>query len=285
MSRRGWLATGFCRNPTLSSARLSVKDAGSSMGTLAYMAPEQARDATSVDHRADIYSLGCTFYALVTGRPPFHAKTVKEMMDQHRTAPFPQARSVHADIPEAMDRIIARMTARDAAGRHAVLGEAIAELEKCTATAENRLALASEQNIGRLNMILRGFNPASLLPLRRFGPVALAGLAFVLVLVLALVIEEFSALKVPVNGSSFRSLAPGIVGMLILASVFASGWRCSLVAIPAALVCLLGPSFGIPNLGFAQGDCWLSALAAIAMLVVGGLAIRQIERGKTRATV
>jgi eukaryotic-like serine/threonine-protein kinase len=173
-------------NPALSSAGVSVTDAGSSMGTPAYMAPEQARDATSVDHRADIYSLGCTFYALLTGRPPFHAKTVKEMMDQHRTAAFPQAHALHADIPEAMDRIIARMTARDAAGRYADLGEAIADLEKCTAVAESRQALASEQNLGRLNAILTSFNSASLLPVRRFGPLALAGLALVLILVLLL---------------------------------------------------------------------------------------------------
>ena len=58
------------------------------MGTPAYMAPEQARDAANVDHRADIYSLGCTLYVLVTGRPPFQGKTALEVITKHATEPI-----------------------------------------------------------------------------------------------------------------------------------------------------------------------------------------------------
>src|SRR5207244_415762 len=54
------------------------------MGTPAYMPPEQAADAAHGDVRADIYSLGCTLYDLVTGRPPFEGKTVEEVLTKHQ---------------------------------------------------------------------------------------------------------------------------------------------------------------------------------------------------------
>lgn len=251
-------------NPALSSARVSVTDAGSSMGTPAYMAPEQARDATSVDHRADIYSLGCTFFALLTGRPPFQANTVKEMMAQHRTAPFPQARAVHADIPAAMDRIIARMTARDAAGRYADLGEAIADLEQCSAIAETRQALASEQNIERLNAVLRSFNSASLVPVRRFGPPALAALALVVVLVLLLLGKltlasavVVAAMTAPLAANLFAGWTQGAspVGRRLRSLLLGSRWTEWLVwgvgaLLLAAIVFVLG-----------LGVWWLVAIA------------------------
>src|SRR5579863_1874887 len=65
----------------------SMTGAASAMGTPAYMAPEQAKDAASVDARADIYSLGCALYDLLTGRPPFTGATAVEVITKHATAP------------------------------------------------------------------------------------------------------------------------------------------------------------------------------------------------------
>ncbi|HBJ38248.1 MAG TPA: hypothetical protein DDZ51_26535 [Planctomycetaceae bacterium] len=62
---------------------------GTAVGTPAYMAPEQSVDATQVDHRADIYSLGCTLYFLLTGKPPFDAPDVSTLLTQHAKAPVP----------------------------------------------------------------------------------------------------------------------------------------------------------------------------------------------------
>jgi serine/threonine protein kinase len=67
----------------LPGARADLTRADAVMGTPAYMPPEQARNSTAVDQRADIYSLGCTLYVLVTGKPPFHGKTAQEVISKH----------------------------------------------------------------------------------------------------------------------------------------------------------------------------------------------------------
>src|SRR5207253_1633943 len=65
-----------------------VTQADATLGTPSYMAPEQARDAATVDHRADVYSLGCTLYMLLTGRPVFEGETVLEVLAKHASEPM-----------------------------------------------------------------------------------------------------------------------------------------------------------------------------------------------------
>lgn len=68
-------------------------------GTAAYLAPEQAKDARHVDHRADIYSLGVTFFESLTGRLPFDAKNRLQMIFQHLNTEPPKPRDLNPDIP------------------------------------------------------------------------------------------------------------------------------------------------------------------------------------------
>ena len=70
-------------NPFNKTAAGRLTQSGMYMGTIDYMAPEQAEDSHRVDHRADIYSLGCTFYFLLTGREPFPGETILKRLMAH----------------------------------------------------------------------------------------------------------------------------------------------------------------------------------------------------------
>jgi serine/threonine-protein kinase len=82
------------------------------VGTADYLSPEQAVDPQGVDIRGDIYSLGCTFYYLLTGRTPFDGASVMEKVVQHQTEEPPPLESLNPDVPPAMVAIVRRMMAK-----------------------------------------------------------------------------------------------------------------------------------------------------------------------------
>ncbi|MBN2216289.1 MAG: protein kinase [Pirellulales bacterium] len=90
---------------------------GKILGTVDYMAPEQAMEGPDFDHRADIYSLGCTMYYLLTGRPPFDEGTLTQRIVQHQTQPPPDILLRRPDTPPELARICLRMMAKDPADR------------------------------------------------------------------------------------------------------------------------------------------------------------------------
>ncbi len=84
---------------------------GMTLGTFDYIAPEQARDARLADQQSDLYSLGCTlFYALV-GRPPFADGTTIEKILSHSNAPRPSVLEARPDLPPAMERLVQHLMA------------------------------------------------------------------------------------------------------------------------------------------------------------------------------
>jgi serine/threonine protein kinase len=89
------------------------------LGTADYLAPEQALDSHAVDIRADIYSLGATFYFCLTGRTPFAEGTVAQKLIWHQTRQPKSLRSFRPDVPEEVTAVIERMMAKDAAQRYA----------------------------------------------------------------------------------------------------------------------------------------------------------------------
>ncbi len=89
----------------------SLTKSGVVVGTPLYMSPEQA-SAQPLDARTDIYSLGATFYALLTGTPPYTTGSVPQIMMAHVKAPVPDPRRINPEIPEALVQIVRRTMAK-----------------------------------------------------------------------------------------------------------------------------------------------------------------------------
>jgi serine/threonine protein kinase/WD40 repeat protein len=92
-------------------------DANSVLGTADYLAPEQAVDSHGVDIRADIYSLGITFYFLLTGQTPFQDGTVAQKLIWHQVRQPKPIQSLRPEVPEEVAALIAKMISKDPAQR------------------------------------------------------------------------------------------------------------------------------------------------------------------------
>ena len=98
------------------------------MGTADYLAPEQALDFHGADIRADIYGLGCTFYYLLTGRPPFAGATLAEKLVKHQQAEPPAIDKLCSQVPSPLVRVIRRMLAKRPEQRYQTPAEVAAAL-------------------------------------------------------------------------------------------------------------------------------------------------------------
>ncbi len=119
------LARSFSPNDSLTE---SFDRGGAVIGTADYIAPEQALSASVIDARSDIYSLGATFFALVTGRPPFQGTTTQKLL-QHQTAEPPPLAELDLTFPEGLSAVIARMLRKRPEDRYHSAAEVIAALQ------------------------------------------------------------------------------------------------------------------------------------------------------------
>lgn len=117
---------------------LSVDEASSvARGTADYMSPEQWQDFHHVDRRADIYSLGCTFYKLLIGKSPYaDAIGTEAKMLAHLHSDFPSARLGRQDMPLGLDRFLRRMTSKNPRDRYATMREVADALENYASDAD-----------------------------------------------------------------------------------------------------------------------------------------------------
>ncbi|MCC6672792.1 MAG: protein kinase [Planctomycetes bacterium] len=101
---------------------------GKVLGTPHFMSPEQIQ-GKPLDHRSDLYSLGCTFFRLVTGRTPFQGATSKDIVRAQLTEEAPLAHKIEPSVPTEVSAVITRLLAKDPAQRYGTAGEVIAELQ------------------------------------------------------------------------------------------------------------------------------------------------------------
>lgn len=98
------------------------------VGTAYYLSPEQLREDRDLDQRADIYSLGCLLYEMLTGGPPYTGPSLKEVVTRIIRSPVPSVRRLHPSVPAAVDEAITRALAKSAADRFETMQDFAAAL-------------------------------------------------------------------------------------------------------------------------------------------------------------
>lgn len=99
------------------------------MGTVDFMAPEQAQNTRLADERSDIYSIGCTLYYLLTGAAPYGVGTNVERLLAHREQPIPNLCRLHSSVPRQLQTILERCMAKDPEERFPTAADAVAAIE------------------------------------------------------------------------------------------------------------------------------------------------------------
>jgi serine/threonine-protein kinase len=105
-----------------------LTETGVIVGTVSYMSPEQLRESRDLDQRADIYSLGCIQYEMLTGAPPYTGRSLTEVVTRILGAEVPPMQRVRPDVPVAVEQVVRRALAKQPANRFATMEEFAAAL-------------------------------------------------------------------------------------------------------------------------------------------------------------
>ena len=112
-----------------------ITENGIALGTPMYMSPEQAIGSQELDGRSDVYSLGCVLYEMLTGVPPYTGETMRLTLIRHSVDPVPSVRAVRPEVPEHVERAVARAMAKDPDERFSTGKEFARALTDASATA------------------------------------------------------------------------------------------------------------------------------------------------------
>ena len=117
-----------------------LTESGVTLGTFDYIAPEQARDARAADVRSDLYSLGCTIFYMLAGRPPFAEGTIVQKLLQHQQEQPPAIDGIRSDVPRRFSAILSRLMEKDPADRYQRPADLVADLVACAEAEGLRLS-------------------------------------------------------------------------------------------------------------------------------------------------
>jgi eukaryotic-like serine/threonine-protein kinase len=134
---------GLCRD--LGADRLHITQPGTTMGTPLYMSPEQAQ-GKALDHRSDLYSLGVTFYHMLSGEPPFRADSAVALAMKHVSEQPVGLRLRRPDIPVELERLVLKLMAKSPADRYQSAAEMLADLAKIRASLQPALGTIADEN-------------------------------------------------------------------------------------------------------------------------------------------
>ena len=165
-------------NPNDPGARTDV------MGTPSYMSPEQI-DGRHVDGRADIYSLGCTLYVMLTGRKPFEGDSAIEVLLKQTKDVATPVQKVVPTIPGSVSQVVEKCMTKNPAGRYATAADLAADLDKILSGGRPKIVVEIEDVMARMQEVAR----AEIAAQRHFTqrPAVVVSAAIVLVCVTAIV--------------------------------------------------------------------------------------------------
>ena len=125
----------------------SLTHTGTSIGSPAYMAPEQVAGDPNIDHRADLYSFACMGYELITGAPPFSGQSPQRVMAAHLTETPKPIESVRPDVSRDLASIVMRCLEKDPADRPASADEIITALNSVTTSGSREVQVAQPASV------------------------------------------------------------------------------------------------------------------------------------------
>ena len=127
-----WGLAGIRQPKSAEEAQLRSGKTKSVIGTADYLSPEQAMNPDEVDIRGDIYSLGCTFYFLLTGQPPFPEGTLMQKIIAHQKKDPTPVQAFRSDLPIGLEKVLIRMMAKKPEHRYQTPGMVATSLKPFT---------------------------------------------------------------------------------------------------------------------------------------------------------
>jgi len=134
---------GIAKAVAAASAVTPITSTGISVGTPAYMSPEQATADRDVDGRSDLYSLACVLYEMLAGQPPFTGPTVESIVRQHVMAPPPPVTQFRPAVPPAVNDALMRALAKAPADRFNPVGQFSTAIRPSAVTGATAAMVAS----------------------------------------------------------------------------------------------------------------------------------------------